>query len=53
MVEKYWRIGIRLPREWRELAEKVKEVRGCVSVMEYLRLLVRRDLENLGLLKPG
>ncbi|MEM3265432.1 MAG: hypothetical protein QXM14_01345 [Fervidicoccaceae archaeon] len=51
-VEKY-RISAVIPITWKEKVNIRAREMGYTSVADYLRSLVREDLEEAGLLKPG
>ncbi|MEM3265427.1 MAG: hypothetical protein QXE05_08160 [Nitrososphaeria archaeon] len=51
-VEKY-RISTVIPITWKEKVNIRAREMGYTSVADYLRSLVREDLEEAGLLKPG
>jgi len=49
--KKMWHIGLIVPIEWRPLILKRIDKMGFMSVSDYLRSLIREDLEKAGLLE--
>ena len=46
------RMVFNAPQEWKELIKKRMQQLGYKTMSEYVRSLIRRDLEEAGLLKP-
>ncbi|PUA31279.1 MAG: hypothetical protein B7O98_09555 [Zestosphaera tikiterensis] len=49
--KKMWHIGLVVPIEWRSLILRRIDMKGYISVSDYLRSLIREDLEKAGLLE--
>jgi len=48
--KRMWRVGLVVPAEWKEKVQTRVKAKGYTSVGEYVRDLIREDLEKAGLL---
>jgi len=46
-----WRVSLVAPAEWKPLVQKRMAQKGYISLGDYVRDLIREDLEKAGLLE--